>query len=232
MLNKKRTAGRLVPVFATHSEHGGIELAASSTLAMAKTAAARGETVLMIDGVDGALMREAGIVHGVSLGDVLYKDADMRDAKYVTANEHLTLVCAGDARLEDITASLDILSLGYDWVFAAVSPACSAAHITLAKQAHKAFMGYSSKDNLFMRAYAMLESIRSEAPKFDPVMLAGGNQEKGRETYALFAGTVREFLGRAPALGRVIETGQDAASLADTLLTIAPNAAREISRAA
>lgn len=218
MLNTKRSAGRLVPVFSAHTEEAGTSLVVNTTLALAKAAAARGETVLMLDVLGGSLMRAAGVIHGATLGDVLYRGANVRDAKYISHNEHFTAAYAGDATLEDLLGSLAALSLNYDWVFVATEAGCTPAHVCLAGASDTAILGYSSKKNLFMRAYWMLDAIRARAPKFDPLMLVQGNETEGFETYDLFAGTVREFLGAAPALGGILERLEDAHTLAPTLL--------------
>lgn len=207
-----------MPIFAAHEENTGTSLVASTTLALAKAAAARGETVLMLDVLGGSLMRAAGIIHGVTLGDVLYRGADIRDAKYISHNEHFTAAYAGDASLEDLLGSLAALSLNYDWVFVATEAGCTPAHVCLAGAADTAILSYASEKNLFMRAYWMLDAIRARAPKFDPLMLVHGDETEGFETYDLFAGTVREFLGAAPALGGILENLEDAHALAPTLL--------------
>ena len=51
-------AGRLVPVFAANETDGQVELA----LSLGRKAASLGETVLMLDCQDGAMMEAAGIV--------------------------------------------------------------------------------------------------------------------------------------------------------------------------
>ena len=102
-----RPDGRLIPVFSVDDGLYGAEL----VLALAKAAAARGETVLMIDQMGGDLMAASGIVYGVTLADVLSGKAKIGDAKYVTQNEHFTAVCAGDADLDLLLGSLAALSL-------------------------------------------------------------------------------------------------------------------------
>ncbi len=218
MLHAEHSAGRLVPIFSAHADEEETALIVSTTLALAKAAAARGETVLMLDILEGELMDAAGIIHGITLGDVLYRDADIRDAKYISHNEHFTAAYAGDASLTDLLGSLAAMSLNYDWVFVGTPAGCTPAHVCLAGAADTAILGYSSQKDLFMRAYWMLDAIRARAPKFDPLMLVHGDETSGFETYDLFAGTVREFLGAAPALGGIVEVPKDAHAIAPTLL--------------
>ena len=209
-----RPSGRLVPVFGAHED-----LACDKLVhALSKTAAARGETVLMLDCMDGALMKAAGIVVGKTLGDVLYRGADIRDAKYVSHNEHYTAASAGDADLDALLGSLAALSLKYDWVFVAAEAGCTPAHVRLAGAADTALLTFSSHSDQFMRAYWMLDAIRARAPKFDPLMIAQGPQADSFETYDMFRHTAAEFLGAPPALGGILETGQEAFDLAPTLL--------------
>ena len=216
--NPYQPEGRLVPVFVAHDGPNASALVSSCTLALAKAAAACGETVLMLDINGGELMERAGIVTGVTLGDVLRNGASISDAKYISSNEHFTAASAGTASLEELLGTLAALSLGYDWVFVATQAGCTPAHVRLASAADTALLGYGCQGDLFMRAYWMLDAIRARAPKFDPLMLVQGNEEQCFETYDLLAATVRDFLGAPPALGGIMETPQDAQSLAPTLL--------------
>jgi len=209
-----RPDGRLVPVFAVDDGLWSADL----VLALAKTAAARGETVLMLDQMGGRLMDRAGIVVGATLADVVDGNARLADAKYVAHNEHFTAVSTGGADLEDLLGSLAALSLSYDWVFIGARPGCTPAHIRLAGAADAALMMYDCGGDKFMRAYWMLDAVRACIAKFDPLMIAQGNEIDGFESYELLAGTVRDFLGAAPALGGIIETQTAAAEIAPVLL--------------
>ncbi|MEE9272243.1 MAG: hypothetical protein V3U57_03095 [Robiginitomaculum sp.] len=219
-----RPAGRLVPVF---SAHDGLA-SASLVLALSKAAAARGETVLMLDVMDGALLAEAGIIARVNLGDVLYCGADIKDAKYISNNEDFTVANAGDANLDALLGSMAALSLGYDWVFVGAPMGCTPAHIRLAGASDASLLSYASARDQFMRAYWMLDVVRACSPKFDPLMIVDGSKKAGTEevvseeecleTYDLFAGTVRDFLGAPPALGGIIFQKQDAVAIAPALL--------------
>lgn len=212
--NSYQPAGRLVPVFSAHEGLSGPMV----VYELSRAAVARGETVLLLDLVDGALMREAGIIVGKTLGDVLYRQADVKDAKYISHNEHFTAACAGDATLDSLLGSLAALSLKYDWVFVATEEGCTPAHVTLACASDTSLLAFSSENDRFMRAYWMLDAIRARSPKFDPLMLTEGTEADAFESYELFKGTVHEFLGAPPALGGILENGSDAKALAPILL--------------
>lgn len=214
-----RPGGRLVPVYAVDEDLCSAEL----VIALSKAAAARGETVLMLDQMGGRLMKKAGIVVGATLADVLSGNAKMADAKYVNNNEHFTAVSTGGADLEILLGSLAALSLSYDWVFIGTSAGCTPAHVRLAAASDAALLMYHADGDKFMRAYWMLDAVRARVRKFDPLMIAQLNQKKGDEadgfeTYDLLADTVRQFLGAAPALGGILETPEAAAELAPVLL--------------
>ncbi len=213
-----RPEGRLIPVFAVDDGLRNADL----VLALSKTAAARGETVLMLDQMQGHLMDKAGIMVGATLADVLDGSACMSDAKYINHNEHFTAVSTGGADLDVILGSLAAMSLSYDWVFIGAKPGCTPAHIRLAGAADAALMLYDCGGDKFMRAYWMLEAIRARVPKFDPLIIAQidneGCEAEGFETFDLLAGTVRDFLGAAPALGGILEDAGSAVELAPALL--------------
>lgn len=213
-----RPEGRLIPVFAVDDGLWSADL----VLALSKTAAARGETVLMLDQMGGQLMKKAGIVVGATLADVLDGTSSMSDAKYINHNEHFTAVSTGGAELDVLLGSLAAMSLSYDWVFIGARPGCTPAHIRLAGAADAALVMYDCGGDKFMRAYWMLDAIRTRVPKFDPLMIAQVSQEGGEsegfETFDLLAGTVRDFLGAAPALGGILESSASAAELAPALL--------------
>jgi len=59
--------GQLVPIFSASS---GLKSEAL-TLSLSKTAAKRGETVLMLDACNGRLMKTAGIIYHKTLADIL-----------------------------------------------------------------------------------------------------------------------------------------------------------------
>ncbi len=192
--NGFRVARKLVPIFAAHDELDE----ARFTLLLARTAAARGETVLMLDCQDGLLMQEAGIVYNKTLFDVLYDDADIRDVKYVTSNEHFTAMATGDLPLETVLGSLAALSLEYDWVFVGVPAGCTPEHVRLAGAADISLLGFDSGSDHFMRAYWMIDAIRQHHPLFDPYLVSFGNPLEAAETSMMLRDTVNEYLGAPP----------------------------------
>jgi len=196
-------AGRLVPIFAASDELGQDQL----TLQLAKTAAARGETVLMLDGQNGRLMDLAGIIYNKTLGDVIYRGADINDVLYITSNEHFTAANCGDASIELVLGTMAALSLSYDWVFVSMETGCTPAHIRLASAANVSILAYDTSSDLFMRAYWMMEAIRSRAPHFDPLILSIGDRKPAVKTALMLADTIRNFLGAPPPYaGHIADT--------------------------
>lgn len=194
-------AGRLIPIFTASDEGDNTPATLKLTLSLAKSAAARGETVLMLDAQDGALMTAAGIIYHKTLGDVLYRDADITDVKYITSNEHFTACACGDAEMDVVLGSFAALSLSYDWVFVAAPVGCTPAHTRLAQASDVSVMTYSAASDHFMRAYWMMEAMRTRAPKFDPLVLSTGPQDLAVESALLLSDTIRQFLGAPPPYG-------------------------------
>jgi len=196
MLRNERhvPARRLVPVLSANENLDTTDL----TLRIAKAAAARGETVLMLDCQNGDLMKRAGIIYNKSLSDVLYEKAELIDVKYVTSNEHFTAAAAGDLSLSCVLGSLVTLSLQYDWVFVGVESGCTPDHVQLAAAADATLVCYDTKDDQFMRAYWMIDAIRRCQPHFDPFTVSLGEVHQARESAELLTATVREFLGAPP----------------------------------
>ncbi len=223
-----RFGGRLVPVFAVDE---GL-WSAALVLALAKTAAARGETVLMLDQMGGHLMDKAGIVVGATLADVVDGKARMSDAKYISHNEHFTAVSTGGADLENLLGSLAALSLSYDWVFIGANSGCTPAHIRLAGAADAALMVFDCDGDKFMRAYWMLDAIRARIARFDPLLIAQGQENQAFDSYELLAGTVGDFLGAAPALGGILEAQASATEIAPVLLEALRQDCRTLQRLA
>jgi len=188
-------AGHFVPIMAASSDLNTQEL----TLALAKSAAKTGKTVLMLDGCGGELMRKSGIIFNKTLSDAVHDGVDINDIKYVTSNEHFTAITCGDAPLEDLIGSLMALSLNYDWTFMALPESCTAAHVRLAAASDISLLNFSTTGDLFMRAYWMMDAIRARAPKFDPLLISNGPQEAASETADMLRQTLREFLGAPPA---------------------------------
>lgn len=197
-------AGRMVPIFAASDGLGQDGI----TLALAKAAAARGETVLMLDAIGGALMDRAGIIYNKTLGDVIHRGAELRDVRYVTSNEHFTACACGDASIETVLGSMAALSLSYDWVFIGMEAGCTPAHVRLASAADAAILTYSAEGDKFMRAYWMMEAVRNRAPKFDPLILSTGPRDEAVETALMLTDTIRNFLGAPPPYAGHIQDSQ------------------------
>ena len=187
-------AGRLIPVFTASENLDENRL----TLSLAKAAASRGETVLLIDAQDGAMMDMAGVIYAKTFADVLAGQAKLQDAQYITSNEHFTLMALGDLEWAGTLGSLSALSLDYDWVFVATPTGCTPVHVNLATAADMALVLFDTDDAQFMRAYWMLEAIRQRDPMFDPLLVASGPLDEAVETAGLLRETVRSFLGAAP----------------------------------
>lgn len=188
------TKRRLIPVFSANPDLNQMEM----TVALAKAAAARGETVLLLDCQQGELMDAAGIIYNKTLADVFFHKAEMQDVKYVTANEHFTAAAAGNMSLDILLGSLAALSLEYDWVFVGVTSGCTPAHVRLAGAADTSLLCYSSEGDKFMRAYWMMEAMRRRHPDFDPMLMSFGPQKGANEAALMLIETVKEFLGAPP----------------------------------
>lgn len=217
--SSNRPAGRLIPVFAAND---GLDIkpggSATLVLSLAKAAAARGQSVLVLDQMNGALMQEAGIIIGADLADVLAGRASILDAKYVDPDAHFTAMSVGETPLDDILGTLAALSLNYDWVFSGVKAGCTPAHVRLAGAADGALLLYDANADHFMRAYWMLDALRMRLPRFDPLVLACGPQAEGRETFEMLNATVRDFLGAKLTLGGHVKSREAAYALAPALL--------------
>lgn len=212
-----RPAGRLVPVFAASEIEGQSDLA----LKLGRHAASFGETVLMLDCNDGAMMDAAGVIYNKTIYDVLYEGADLRDVKYVTSNEHFTAAAAGEADLDTALGSLAALSLSYDWVFVVPPAGCTSAHVRLASAADVSLLAYDTASDNFMRAYWMIEAVRRRDPKFDPVVLSMGGRADAVETALMLTDTVREHLGAPPPYAGHAEDGPVAERLIERMRDLA-----------
>ena len=208
-------AGRLVPVFASTDMDGQIDLAIS----LGRKAASFGETVLMLDCQDGAMMDKAGIVYNKTIHDVLHHDADLRDVTYITSNEHFTAASAGKADLDVALGSLAALSLSYDWVFVVPTPGCTPAHVRLAAASDVSLLAYDTAGDKFMRAYWMIDAVRKRDPKFDPVILSMGSREDAVETALMLTDTVREHLGAPPPYAGHAADEPQCQTMAERLIT-------------
>ncbi len=185
---------QLVPVFSANADLELMDI----TISMAKAAAARGETVLLLDCQDGKLMDAAGVIYNKTLADVFFQGADMRDVKYVTSNEHFTMVAAGKMSLDILLGSLAALSMEYDWVFVGVEDGCTPAHVRLAGASDASLLCYSAESDKYMRAYWMMEAIRRRHPDYDPLLMSFGPRSEANEAALLLIETINEFLGAPP----------------------------------
>ncbi len=194
--------GQLIPIFAACDDTHH----ASMTLKLAKIAASRGETVLMLDCMGGMLMREAGIIYNKTLADLYLCDAKSRDVKYVTSNEHFTAAVAGNIALDVLLGSLAALSLDYDWVFVGMPAGCTPCHVRLAGAADRSLVLFSTVGDRFMRCYWMMDAIRRRYPHFDPFLMTTGPRQGGQEVAQLLQETIKEHLGAPPDhLGHVLD---------------------------
>lgn len=194
-LGSYQPAGRLIPVLSANDiGHDVID----TTIALGRKAASYGETVLILDCTGGLVMSRAGVIYTKTLADVISGKAQVKDALYVTSNEHYHVACLGDLELDKALGSLAALSLEFDWVFAIAESGCTAAHIRLAAAGDHCVLGYDTSGDAFMRAFWMIEAIRRRAPKFDPLILSCGNYLDSVETALMLTDTVRENLGAPP----------------------------------
>lgn len=199
--HKHALAGRLVPVFAGEDGLPQLEL----VMALAKAAAQSGESVLIIDCDAGDIMPALGITPKATLQDVIDDTASIADAKHITQDGRMSVAIAGLAPLESLLGALAAMSLAHDWVFILPSSGCTPAHVRLAAAADQSLLAFDSRADRFMRAYWMLDAIRTRAPKCDPLIVTRGPEPEAAIAYDLFAGTVREFLGAPPSLCGHIE---------------------------
>lgn len=188
-------ACRLVSLFtASGEEETTYELA----IKLGRKAASLGETVLILDAVDGKLMQHAGIVYARTLDDVAAGRVEPRDALYVTSNEHFTAGAVGPQGLENALGLLAALSLSYDWLIVVPKAGCEPVHVRLGNASDVSVLSYSTKGDKFMRAFWMLDALRRPRPQFDPLILSTGEKCDAVETAFMLSETVREHLGAPP----------------------------------
>jgi len=216
-------AGRLVPVLSANAVNFDV---IDTALALGRKAASFGETVLILDCNGGQTLNRAGVVFNKTLADVLSREAQLRDALYITANEHYNAAALGDIPLDKALGSLTALSLEFDWVFVIAETGCTRAHTRLAAAGDICLLGYETKGDDFMRAYWMIEAIRRRAPKFDPFLLSCGRKQEAVETALMLTDCVREHLGAPPPYaGHVLDNNLDARLLNQLRETLASSAA-------
>ena len=188
-------ACRLVSLFTASGEDN---ITHDLAIKLGRKAASLGETVLILDAVDGKLMERAGIVYARTLDDVAVGSAEPQDALYVTSNEHFTAGAVGPDGLENALGLLASLSLSYDWLFVVPKSGCELAHIKLGHASDVSVMSYSTQGDKFMRAFWMLDALRRPRPQFDPLLLSTGEKCDAVETASMLAETIRAHLGAPP----------------------------------
>lgn len=188
-------ACRLVSLFtASGDEQSAYEIA----LKLGRKAASYGETVLMLDAVDGKMLQHAGIVYSRTLDDIANGNAEIQDALFVTSNEHFTAGAVGPAGLENALGVLAALSLSYDWVFVVPKAGCEPAHVRLGGASDVSMISYATQSDQFMRAFWMIDAVRRRTPNFDPLLLSTGEKSDAVETAFMLSETIREHLGAPP----------------------------------
>ena len=209
-----RPAGRLVGVLSAAQDASCHAQVMGATLRLARRAASRGETVLLLDGTDGALMERAGILYSRTLDDHLAGRCALRDALFVTANEHFSATVLSEAGLADALGTLAGMSLSYDWVFCVGPAGLSPAQARLAAGSDACLLGYDTRGDGFMRAYWALEAIRRRHNRFDPLILSSGPLEDAVDTALMLRDVVRDHLGAPPAYaGHALDAGLPDAGL-------------------
>ena len=188
-------ACRLVSLF---TASGDGENTADLALKLGRKAASLGETVLILDAVDGAVMNRAGIIYARTLEDVANGSAEAHDALYVTSNEHFTAGAVGEGGLDNALGLLASLSLEFDWVFVVPKAGCETAHVRLGQASDVSIMSYETQGDQFMRAFWMVDALRRRTPKFDPLILSTGEKCDAVETAFMLSETIREHLGAPP----------------------------------
>jgi MinD-like ATPase involved in chromosome partitioning or flagellar assembly len=221
--NVYQPAGRLVPVLSANPV--GDEII-DTAIALSRKAASYGETVLVLDCTGGYTLHRAGVIYQKTLADVLKGEAELRDALYVTSNEHYNAAELGDIPMDQALGSLAALSLDFDWVFVVVKPGCTGAHVRLAAVGDACLLGYDTSGDAFMRAYWTIEAVRRRAPKFDPLILSCGNHVESVETALMLSDIVRGHLGAPPPYaGHTSDAHMDVRLLSRLREAIAQNAA-------
>lgn len=191
-------AGRLVGVLCAAEEPSCHAQLLSATVRLAREAASRGETVLLLDGTDGDLMEEAGILYSRTLEHFLAGACELRDALFVTANEHFSATVIHPDNLSEGLGTMAALSLSYDWVFAVGPAGLSPAQAALAAGSDICLLGYDTRVDGFMRGYWTIDAVRRRNRLWDPITLSLGPTVDAKETAQMLREVVRDHLG-APA---------------------------------
>lgn len=194
-------AGRLVGVICAAEEPSCHAQLIDATLRLAREAASRGETVLLLDGTDGALMEAAGVLYSRTLDDYMDGNCTLRDALFVTSNEHFSAGVIRPEGLADALGTVAGLSLSYDWVFAVGPAGLSPAQACLSAGADICLLGYDTRVDGFMRAYWTIDSVRRRNRLWDPVTLSLGPMADSVETALMLRDIVRDHLGAPTPYG-------------------------------
>lgn len=194
-------AGRLVGVICAAEESSCHAQMLAATLRLARHAASLGETVLLLDGTDGALMEAAGVLYSRTLDDFIDGRCQLRDALFVTANEHFSAGVIRPDRLPDALGTMAGLSLAYDWVFAVGPAGLSPAQASLSAGADICLLGYDTRVDGFMRAYWAIDAVRRRNRLWDPVTLSLGPLEDAAVTALMLRDVVRDHLGAPTPYG-------------------------------
>ena len=191
-------ACRLVSLF---TASGASEDICDFALKLGRKAASLGETVLILDAIDGDLMNQAGIIYARTLTDVIEKTDALQDALYVTSNEHFTAAAIGEGGLETAMGLITAMSLSYDWIFVVPHAGCETGHVKLGQASDLSVISYDTDADQFMRAYWMVDAMRRRSPNFDPFVLSTGQKSGALETALMLSETIREYLGAPPHYG-------------------------------
>ncbi len=188
-------ACQLVSLFTASGE---AETTCDFALKLGRKAASLGETVLILDAVDGTLMDRAGVIYARTLTDVMNDAASLRDTLYVTSNEHFTIAAIGEDSLETTMGLITAMSLSYDWVFVVPQAGCETGHVQLGQASDLSTISYDTDGDQFMRAYWMMDAIRRRSPNYDPLIISTGQKCDAVETAHMLSETVRDYLGAPP----------------------------------
>lgn len=192
-------AGRLISVLCAATEPSCHAQMLEATLRLARHGASRGETVLLLDASGGALMERAGVIYSRTLDDFIAGSCELRDALFVTSNEHFSAAAVSDEGLPKAIGTMAGLSLDYDWVFCVGQPGLSPTQAQLAVGSDTCLLGYDTRVDGFMRAYWIVDAMRRRLHKWDPVTLSLGPIKDAAETAHLLNDTIRDHLGAPPA---------------------------------
>ncbi|MEE9347372.1 MAG: hypothetical protein V3U82_04195 [Robiginitomaculum sp.] len=190
---------------------------ADMAIEVARAAAKAGQSVLLVDCGDNAAASAFDVTLKANLQDVLDDKASLEQAKHISRDGKLSLAASGLAPMETLLGAITAMSLSHDLTIVIAPAGCTPAHVRLSAAADHCALLFDSAGDRFMRAYWMLDAIRSRAPKCDPAMVAIGPRDEAQESYEMLAHSVREFLGAPPPLAGICRHGQSLAKLAGNM---------------